>query len=105
MPDVAKARSRLFEVLRRLTLEERAFEDYEEIYYDLKLSGQDLFQLLSWISKELGVDFSDMDVAKYAPQEGMGLIKPVLDLLGLRPYRSLRIRDLLRAIEFGRWRN
>lgn len=72
-----------------------------EICYDLSILGWDLWDFLEWITDEFGTDFSAMKVGLYSPGEGafMGLYT----LTGRRKYRSLRLADLLAAIEAGRW--
>jgi|CXWL01.1.fsa_nt_gi hypothetical protein len=103
MVDDQEVRARLYERLRELIVVERDFNVSDEIYYDLKLSGSDLFELLIWVGREFDVNFSAMNIGDYAPHEGPEIVRPILELCGRRPYRSLRIGDLLRVIESKAW--
>lgn len=74
-----------------------------EIYYDLGIYGDVLyFDLLSWAHKEFGVTF-DIDMREHGPGE-LVLIPPFLkhrlDKVK-RPYRSLKVRDIVAVIEAG----
>lgn len=93
----------LVEKLAQITVEQDMpiLED-TEIVYDLRISGMDLVDLLTWMSREYQVDLSQMNVAEYAPGE-VEIVRPIVKLFGGRPYRSLRVRDLLNAILKKEW--
>lgn len=95
-------RSRLFGKLKELA--QREARENDELYYDLNLSGVEFFQLIAWIAQEFDVDFSSMKVADYAPNEGFEITKSMMELIGLRPYKSIRVVDLLEAMEVKTWR-
>lgn len=78
-----------------------------EIYYDLRLYGDDLFELIRWINQEFGFAL-DLNVAAYAPTEHPfpWLADAFLRMMGRgynRRYKSLKVRDVVAAIETRRW--
>lgn len=80
--------------------------DDTEVYYDLRLYGDDLYALLVWIGREFGAQFR-VNLREYAPSEG---IFPFLFRerrerreREQRPYKSLKVRDILAGIEAGHW--
>ena len=75
----------------------------QELYYDLKISGDDLHDMLVRISGEFGTDFSALDLRRYAPGEGFAIVKPALALAGAQPYDSLTVGDVWNAVQEGRW--
>lgn len=75
----------------------------DEIYYDLKVYGDPLFDLIDDLSKMFGTDFSSMKASDYAPGEGGQLILPLLLALGRRPFKSLKVGDVWRAVQAGHW--
>ena len=74
----------------------------DEVYYDLKVYGDPLFDLLSDLSEAFGTDFSEMKVNEYAPGEGAELIRPILVAFGRKPFPSLKVSDLWHAVQIGR---
>jgi hypothetical protein len=79
--------------------------DATEIYYDLRIFGQDLYDFLVWVANEFGVPV-EIDVAQHAPRERM---PPLLfrnwqerHEREKRPYKSLTVRDILGIVERGR---
>ena len=78
-------------------------EESMELYYDLRISGWDLDSLVGWAENEFKTDFSRFDVNAYGPGEGAELVRPIAHMIGLRPYKSVTVGDLLDAIQRGRW--
>jgi len=72
-----------------------------EIYYDLRISGDDFDELIEWIYTRFGTDFSAM-VRQYVPGEA-AILPFLLEALGKPPFPSITVRDLLAAIERGAW--
>jgi Protein of unknown function (DUF1493) len=75
-----------------------------EIYADLKIYGDDLFEFLIWISDEFGVQVI-VAGGKYAPSE-MPFFKVVEAFKRAvkgqsHRYKSLKVRDVVQAIEAG----
>jgi hypothetical protein len=75
-----------------------------EIYADLKIYGDDLFEFLIWIRNQFGVQVT-VAGGKYAPSE-IPFFKVVeafkKTISGeTHRYKSLRIRDVVQAIEAG----
>lgn len=75
----------------------------DEMYYDLKIYGDPLFDLLHDLAEEYHTDFSALDVSRYAPGEGGELIRPLLIALGRRPFPSFKVGDVWRAVQAGHW--
>jgi hypothetical protein len=77
-----------------------------EIYRDLKMYGDDLFDLVSWAHREFGVHGS-FRLSDYAPLESP--FKMLWDFLRKligkreRQYKSLTVQDVVDAIEAKRW--
>jgi len=79
-----------------------------EVCADLGIYGDDVaFDLILWVSKEFGVE-GVFNMPRYGP--GEGFFRPVTrnrirKLFGLQkePYKSFKVRDLVSAIEAGRW--
>lgn len=72
-----------------------------EIYADLNIYGDDLFEFLIWIDKEFGTPIIVYG-AKYAPSESafLAITKAIRALCGRpRTYKSLTVRDIVQAIE------
>jgi hypothetical protein len=80
--------------------------DATEIYYDLYIYGDDLYELVIWLRKEFGVQ-TNINLREYGRREGL---YPILFRKWRRrrererrPYRSLKISDILKVIEAGHW--
>ena len=75
-----------------------------EVYLDLGICGLDLLDLELWAQKEFGVE-PDLAIGDYVPPEGCNfLITLVRWLIGRKKhYKSLKVRDVLDAIEAKRW--
>ena len=77
-----------------------------ELYYDLGLAGDDLFEAITAIHARFGTDFSAMDLKLYAPGEAEALfsLDGLREWLGRRRrYRSLTVALLAEAVEAGAW--
>lgn len=77
-----------------------------EVYRDLRVYGDDLFELALWLNREFGVEMN-LKLEDYAPMEGQ-LFGPwviLRQIMGrsLPQYKSLKIRDIVAAIEAKRW--
>ncbi|KZY90515.1 MULTISPECIES: DUF1493 family protein [unclassified Erythrobacter] len=75
----------------------------DQIYYDLKIYGDPLFDLLHELAEKFETDFSGLRLIEYAPGEGAELIRPIMLAFGRRPYKSLAVGDLWKAVINGRW--
>lgn len=75
----------------------------DELYYDLKVYGDALFDLLHDLAEMFGTDFAALNLMDYGPGEGAELIRPVLAAFGRRPYNSLKVGDIWQAVQAGRW--
>jgi hypothetical protein len=68
-----------------------------EVYYDLRIYGDDFDELYDWIESKYGADFDHM-TGRYIPGE-VEIYPLILRLFGFRPYDSLTVGDLIKAIE------
>ena len=75
-----------------------------EIYYDLHLYGDDLYELVVWLETEFGVQLK-INLRDYGPGER---VFPFLFRKSRerrereqRPYKSLKISDVLAAVDAG----
>ena len=76
-----------------------------EVFRDLEIYGDDIVVLLWWLDKEFGVK-PTIDPFKYAPREipFFGALMALKRLAGIqKEYKSLKVRDLVAAIDAGRW--
>lgn len=76
-----------------------------EVYGDLAIYGDEIVSLVWWLEKEFGVE-TNINPFKFAPHESplAFILRPIRKTLGLEPrYRSLKVRDILTAIETKRW--
>ena len=99
-----EAQTAVLAELRELT----AFPDQlrgeaTEIYYDTRVSGDDLSDLISGLARQFETDFSAMNLHHFAPGEGAEIIRPMLMWFGRRPYRSLTVGKVAAAIQRGHW--
>lgn len=78
-----------------------------ELYYDLGLAGDDLYEAIAAIRARFGTDFSMMHLADFAPGETEALFSFDLlrRLLGRpRRYHSLTVQSLVEAVHAGAWK-
>jgi hypothetical protein len=76
-----------------------------EVYSDLRIYGDEIVSLVWWLEKEFGMR-TNINPFKYAPRElpFAFVLRPIGKILRLEPqYRSLKVRDILAAIEAKRW--
>ena len=76
-----------------------------EVYRDLKIYGDEIVSLVWWLEKEFGVK-TNINPFKYAPHELplVWAVLPIRKILGIEPhYKSLKVGDILAAIEAKRW--
>lgn len=78
-----------------------------EIYGDLNVYGDDIVELIWWLDKEFGVKSTGIDPFRYAPREPLffPFRRTLRRLFGIKPsqYESFKVRDIIAAIEAGRW--
>ena len=103
--DRVSARDALLPKLARLAgAKARRIQDDTEIYYDLGLFGDDLDELIEWLGTTFRIDFSSMDIREFGPEEPGDFVPRFGDRwLGRRPYKSLKVCDLIQAIDSRRW--
>jgi len=101
--EVLNRTERVLKRIQTATVVQRPVNLDDEVYYDLRIYGDDLYDLLSEISVEFGTDFSRLNINKYSPGEGTELWRPLLRLLGARPYKSLKVKDIVSAVEASSW--
>jgi len=83
----------------------RPITEDTELYRDLGIYGDEIVDLIWWLNKEFGVQ-TNVDPFAYAPRESplFGVLRTIRKVLGKEPqYRSLKVRDILSAIEVKRW--
>jgi hypothetical protein len=84
----------------------RPITEDTEVYGDLNIYGDEIVDLVWWLEKEFRVS-TNIDPFMYAPREGGLLfwaVHAMRKLIGAAPeYKSLKVRDIVAAIEAGRW--
>lgn len=68
---------------------------------DLKIDGDDAFDLISEYSRRFKVDISSFEYNYYFSKEGFSPIGFIKYLIGIKRYKSLTIRDLVEAVALG----
>jgi hypothetical protein len=99
------AREKLVAYLRMGARKNVPISDATEIYYDLGLYGDDIFDLVVWAKKELGIAFP-LELKKYAPAETnfFRIRRWLQRTIGEEPrYQSFTVRLVLDAAKQGRW--
>lgn len=76
------AQTAVIEELREVTV----FPDWirgeaTEVYYDARVSGDDLWDLITRLAERFDVDFTGLNIRQYAPGEGAETIRPVAVLI------------------------
>jgi hypothetical protein len=78
-----------------------------EIYDDLGVYGDDIVELIWWLDKEFGLKAIGINPFKYAAREFpfRAEQRALGRLFGIKPpqYESFKVRDIIAAIEAGRW--
>jgi hypothetical protein len=105
--DEELARKKLIDHLKTMAPRNRAetISDTTELYYDLGLYGDDIFEFVLWAHKELGIK-PPFELRKYAPSEWAS--QPIYRLIAWlagssRRYQSFTVRHVLAAAKAGRW--
>jgi Protein of unknown function (DUF1493) len=81
-----------------------------ELWYDLRLGGDDMLNLFVRFQKTFGVNLDGLDLSTYAPNEDDVLLAQSTEWLRKRlclkteqRYKSLKVSDLIAAAESGSW--
>jgi hypothetical protein len=109
MPDKSEVLRRIVEQLSRTAAASNRVSPITcdtEVYHDLRIYGDDLFELIMWLHREFGLR-PDLRLADYAPTERTfgRLWQLVRKVIGRSEpqYRSLKVRDIVAAVEARRW--
>lgn len=108
MTDNAEVFRKVIERLSRMTAPQyrtRAITQDTEVYRDLKIYGDEIVDLVWWLEKEFGVK-TNINPFRYAPHEipFFRIVRKIRKIVGSEPqYESFKVRDILDAIEAGRW--
>ena len=83
-----------------------SISDDTEIYYDLSLYGDDLWEFFVWLNSEFGLEVR-ANIFEYAPGEcplfPIRLRRWIEKRRGQRRYRSLRVGAIVDAVMAGVW--
>jgi hypothetical protein len=93
-------------VARAAATGKRTLTPATELYYDLGLAGDDLYEAISNIRVRFGTDFSKMHLPRFAPGETEAIfsLDPLREVLGRpRRFKSLTVQLLVEAVQAGRW--
>lgn len=86
---------KVIEVIQRHSYQRRDVGLESEIYYDLNIYGSELWEALKEIGDSLSIDLKEIDLASVAPGEGFEPISWAFTKLGFRPFKSLKVIDLV----------
>ncbi len=101
--EIKSVRDLIAEKIAYLTVRPSSdIHDDAEIYKDLKISGDDLLDLIEFCRKSFGTSFDKFVVSDYAPSEG-GMTVPLLRTIFGREYRSFTFSNLIAAVQKGSW--
>lgn len=107
-PDTAEMLRKVVERLHKMTAPQyrtNPINEETEIYRDLKIYGDEIVELVWWLEKEFGVA-TNINPFIYAPREGafVGMLRMMRKIMGVEmQYESLKVRDIIAAIEAKRW--
>jgi hypothetical protein len=99
---VSEAEGRLFAEVAERTASDAPISKDSEVSYDLWLAGDDLEELLDWITKTFEVDFSALNVRDFPLDEPPPSLH---DWRGRAKFKSMTVGDLMSAIETKCWKN
>jgi hypothetical protein len=108
MPDNAEVFRKVVQRLYKMTAPQyRAtpITEETEIYRNLGIFGDEIVDLVWWLEKEFGVK-TNVNPFRYAPREGafVGMLRMIRKIMAFgAQYESLKVRDILAAIEAKRW--
>jgi hypothetical protein len=106
-PPIEGALDEIIDIIARIAVSgRRPVTCATELYYDLRLAGDDLYEMIAAIHARFGTDFSVMDLEEYAPGETEAFfsLDPLRELLGRpRRFRSLTVQLLMDAVQAGAW--
>jgi hypothetical protein len=108
MADNTDALKKVTDQLLRMTAPQRRpspITEGTEVYCDLGIYGDDIVELIWWLEKEFGVT-TNINPSRYAPGEMpfSPIVRSIGKILGFETqYESLKVRDILAAIEAKRW--
>src|SRR5258708_37605786 len=83
----------------------RPIAEETEVFRDLGIYGDEIVELFWWLEREFGLK-PTVDPFEFAPHEFpfFGVLQAIKKVVGTVPqYKSLRVRDILDAIESNRW--
>lgn len=113
MTDLCEARVRIVEYLTGvapLDKQNAPIGEETELYYDLGLYGDDLFEMTIWMEKEFGMEPTGYMLRRAPPESFMPPFSDILNWLYRRclrrpkkRYGSLKVRDVINAAAAGSW--
>lgn len=81
-----------------------------ELYYDLQMYGDEIFDMIVWLHKEFGLEPTGYMLRRAPPEPFMPPISTILSWcyrrLLRRPerrYESLKVQDVVDAVSAGKW--
>lgn len=98
---------KLDNILRKISGSRNLIEDKTRLYHDLKISGDDVTDLIREIRQVFGVSLQELDSPRYFPDEGTvicwWLISFMTNRTPLNPsnYEEISVERICAAIENG----
>ena len=99
---MAEAQQLFYEVLGELSRwgiagrYDSAIGPETEIFHDLRIYGDDLYELVVWLNKKVGVE-TNIELGRYGPPETP--FPRIHKLITRRQYDGLKFRDVVAAIK------
>lgn len=75
----------------------------KELYYDLRISGWDMDQLVDFMILQYGLPKLHFDMHRLSPGEGFSPLTALREFLGQRPFFSFKVEHLELAAKSGCW--
>jgi len=98
-----KLPSEIIKMVAEATVIQRSVTENDEVYYQLRIYGDPLYELLTEIASRYHTDFSALDLRTVAPGEGASLWKGFISALGGKPFKSFKVADIIAAVRAGNW--
>lgn len=96
--------SDLIAIIRELFRFKEPLSEKTRLWHDLRLSGDDAYELLVDVRKKYGTSFESMDFGRYFPDETEGMFHSWAERFGMKSrFDPVTLGHLLAVVRAGRW--
>jgi hypothetical protein len=101
MEDTRKA---LIDLVSNVSGHSNPIEDLMCLYHDLRISGDDAWELLETIQKKFGTQFDGFEFTNYFPSEPDAIFHHMQKLFGSKDsFKRFPVGHLVRVVKAGHW--